>query len=62
MRRRSPRSASSCPLNAHLPHDYVPDERLRLMAYTTLAQATSESQVTEFVEEMIDRYGPLPGR
>ena len=23
------------PLNAHLPHDYVPDERLRLMAYTT---------------------------
>jgi transcription-repair coupling factor (superfamily II helicase) len=48
------------PLNAHLPHDYVPDERLRLMAYTTLAQATSESQVTEFVEEMIDRYGPLP--
>ncbi len=48
------------PLNAHLPHDYVPDERLRLMAYTTLAQAHSESQVTEFVEEMTDRYGPLP--
>jgi transcription-repair coupling factor (superfamily II helicase) len=48
------------PLNAHLPHDYVPDERLRLMAYTTLAQAGSEQDITEFVAEMTDRYGPLP--
>jgi transcription-repair coupling factor (superfamily II helicase) len=48
------------PLNAHLPHDYVPDERLRLMAYTTLAQANSETQIIEFIEEMTDRYGPLP--
>ncbi len=48
------------PVNAHLPHDYVPDERLRLMAYTTLAQATSETDVAEFVAEMTDRYGPLP--
>ena len=48
------------PLNAHLPHDYVPDERLRLMAYTTLAQATSEQDIAEFVAEMTDRYGPLP--
>ncbi|MEZ5185221.1 MAG: transcription-repair coupling factor [Candidatus Nanopelagicales bacterium] len=48
------------PVNAHLPHDYVSDERLRLMAYTTLAQADSEAGVVEFVEEMIDRYGPLP--
>jgi transcription-repair coupling factor (superfamily II helicase) len=48
------------PVNAHLPHDYVPDERLRLMAYTTLAQAESQEAVTEFVAEMIDRYGPVP--
>ncbi len=48
------------PLNAHLPHDYVPDERLRLMAYTTLAQAGSEQGIAEFVAEMTDRYGPLP--
>jgi transcription-repair coupling factor (superfamily II helicase) len=48
------------PLNAHLPHDYVADERLRLMAYTTLAQASSEAEIAEFVEEMLDRYGPLP--
>jgi transcription-repair coupling factor (superfamily II helicase) len=48
------------PMNAHLPHDYVPDERLRLMAYTSLAQAASEADVDEFVAEMTDRYGPLP--
>ncbi len=48
------------PVNAHLPHDYVPDERLRLMAYTSLAQASTEEQIEEFVAEMLDRYGPLP--
>ena len=48
------------PVNAHLPHDYVPDERLRLMAYTTLAEAEDEAAVDEFVAEMTDRYGPLP--
>ncbi len=49
------------PVNAHLPHDYVPDERLRLMAYTTLAQASTTEQIAEFIAEMTDRYGPLPG-
>jgi transcription-repair coupling factor (superfamily II helicase) len=48
------------PVNAHLPHEYVPDERLRLMAYTSLAQATTDEQVADFVAEMTDRYGPLP--
>ncbi|HQR80565.1 MAG TPA: transcription-repair coupling factor [Actinomycetota bacterium] len=48
------------PVNAHLPHDYVADERLRLMAYTTLAEAHSPQAVDEFVAEMTDRYGPLP--
>lgn len=48
------------PVKAHLPHDYVADERLRLMAYTTLAQATTEEDIAEFVAEMTDRYGPLP--
>ncbi|MCU0296626.1 MAG: DEAD/DEAH box helicase, partial [Candidatus Nanopelagicales bacterium] len=48
------------PVNAHLPHDYVPDERLRLMAYTTLAQASTGEQIDEFIAEMTDRYGPLP--
>lgn len=48
------------PVNAHLPHDYVPGERLRLEAYRNLAQATDADAVAAVVEELNDRYGPLP--
>lgn len=48
------------PVNAHLPHDYVPGERLRLEAYRNLAQATDAQAVNAVVEELNDRYGELP--
>lgn len=48
------------PVNAHLPHDYVPGERLRLEAYRNLAQATDADAVQAAVEELQDRYGELP--
>ncbi|QTG79546.1 transcription-repair coupling factor [Arthrobacter crystallopoietes] len=50
------------PVNAHLPHDYVPGERLRLEAYRKLASATTLEGIDEVVEELTDRYGepPLP--
>ncbi|WP_367404339.1 transcription-repair coupling factor [Kocuria marina] len=48
------------PVNAHLPHDYVPGERLRLEAYRTIANAATEETVAEAGEELKDRYGPLP--
>jgi len=48
------------PVNAHLPHDYVPGERLRLEAYRNLAQATDSEAVDAAVEELQDRYGELP--
>ncbi|RKW70672.1 transcription-repair coupling factor [Galactobacter caseinivorans] len=48
------------PLNAHLPEDYVPGERLRLEAYRKLAQAATEEAVLEVIEELNDRYGELP--
>ena len=48
------------PVNAHLPHDYVPGERLRLEAYRTIANAATEEAVAEAGEELKDRYGPLP--
>ncbi|WP_396179316.1 transcription-repair coupling factor [Citricoccus sp.] len=48
------------PINAHLPHDYVPGERLRLEAYRNLAQANDDAAVDAVVEELKDRYGDLP--
>ena len=48
------------PVDAHLPHDYVPGERLRLEAYQKLASVTDEAGVTAIEEELRDRYGAPP--
>jgi transcription-repair coupling factor (superfamily II helicase) len=48
------------PLDAHLPHDYIPSERLRLEAYSKLSGATEEATVDEVREELTDRYGTPP--
>jgi transcription-repair coupling factor (superfamily II helicase) len=48
------------PVDAHLPHDYVPAERLRLEAYRRVAGAVDEAAVDAVREELADRYGPLP--
>ena len=48
------------PVDAHLPHEYVPGERLRLEAYKKLASAETEEDLAEIVEELTDRYGEPP--
>ena len=48
------------PVNAHIPHDYVPGERLRLEAYTRIAAIDSEEDATAVRDELADRYGELP--
>ncbi|HEX2175507.1 MAG TPA: transcription-repair coupling factor [Nocardioidaceae bacterium] len=48
------------PVDAHLPHDYVPGERLRLEMYKRLAEVRSEEQVAEVLAELEDRYGTPP--
>jgi transcription-repair coupling factor (superfamily II helicase) len=48
------------PVNAHIPHDYVPGERLRLEAYTRIAAIDSEEDVNAVKDELSDRYGELP--
>jgi transcription-repair coupling factor (superfamily II helicase) len=48
------------PVNAHLPHDYVPGERLRLEAYRKLAAAQTHEAIDEVLAELVDRYGELP--
>ena len=47
------------PVDAHLPPDYISSDRLRLEAYRRLAGA-DEAAVAAVVEELTDRYGPLP--
>ena len=48
------------PVDAHLPHDYVPHERLRLEAYKKLAVVADEAELTEIEAELVDRYGTPP--
>ncbi|MFJ2057918.1 transcription-repair coupling factor [Streptomyces sp. NPDC087908] len=48
------------PVDAHMPHDYAPGERLRLQAYRSIASANSEEDIRAVREELTDRYGKLP--
>ncbi|WP_129842203.1 transcription-repair coupling factor [Streptomyces sp. RFCAC02] len=48
------------PVDAHVPHDYAPGERLRLQAYRSIAAADTEDDIRAVREELTDRYGPLP--
>ncbi|MER8071998.1 transcription-repair coupling factor [Streptomyces sp. NPDC094034] len=48
------------PVDAHVPHEYAPGERLRLQAYRAIASANSEEDIAAVREELTDRYGKLP--
>lgn len=48
------------PVDAHVPHDYAPGERLRLQAYRSIAAVNSEADIEQVRAELTDRYGKLP--
>jgi transcription-repair coupling factor (superfamily II helicase) len=48
------------PVDAHIPHDYVPGERLRLEAYTAIAAIDSDADLKAVLEELTDRFGAPP--
>jgi transcription-repair coupling factor (superfamily II helicase) len=48
------------PVDAHLPHEYVGVERLRLEMYRKVAEAKSAERLDEVEAEMRDRYGQPP--
>ncbi|GAA3200506.1 transcription-repair coupling factor [Actinocorallia longicatena] len=48
------------PIDAHIPHEYVPGERLRLEAYRRIAGIAGPEEIPEVVEELKDRFGALP--
>ena len=48
------------PVDAHIPEQYITGDRLRLEAYRKLAAAEDEAALHAVVDELVDRYGPLP--
>ncbi|WP_369257944.1 transcription-repair coupling factor [Geodermatophilus amargosae] len=48
------------PVDAHLPHDYVPGERLRMEAYRKVASVQDDEQAQAVLDELTDRYGTPP--
>jgi len=50
------------PIDANLPVEYLPGERLRLEAYRALASATTDDAVDGVRAELIDRFGPIPAQ
>ena len=48
------------PVDAHIPHTWVPSERVRLQAYQQIADAHDDAALAEVRVELIDRFGQLP--
>lgn len=48
------------PVDAHIPESYINSERLRLEGYRAIATSETERDLQLVVEEMEDRYGPVP--
>lgn len=52
------------PVDARIPDDYIDSDRLRLEAYQKLSHAAgpvvADGHIDSVVEELVDRYGPLP--
>jgi transcription-repair coupling factor (superfamily II helicase) len=48
------------PVNAHVAHEYVAGERLRLEVYRKIAEAADAEALTAISEELTDRYGAPP--
>ncbi|WP_280835488.1 transcription-repair coupling factor [Mycolicibacterium frederiksbergense] len=48
------------PVDAHLPPEYIGSDRLRLEGYRRLAAAPDYAAIDLVIEELVDRYGPLP--
>lgn len=48
------------PVTALLPEDYVSDTELRLNMYRHIASVSTLEEVDELVDELQDRFGPIP--
>ncbi|MCX7701024.1 MAG: transcription-repair coupling factor [Gemmataceae bacterium] len=48
------------PWPAYLPREYVPGQKNRLEVYRRLARIRSRKRLTDFRQELRDRFGPIP--
>jgi transcription-repair coupling factor (superfamily II helicase) len=48
------------PIDAYLPPEYVPDDRVRLSVYQRMAEAQTPAAVRELRQDLRDRFGDLP--
>ena len=48
------------PLQAYLPADYVPNDKLRLQLYRRMGNLAALKEIDELAKELSDRFGPLP--
>ena len=48
------------PLDAYLPAEYIPDDRVRLSVYQRMAEAQTPRAVRELRQELQDRFGKPP--
>jgi transcription-repair coupling factor (superfamily II helicase) len=48
------------PWEAYLPRDYVPGQRPRIEVYRRLARVRRLEKLTDFRQELRDRFGPVP--
>ncbi|MBD8062540.1 transcription-repair coupling factor [Oceanitalea stevensii] len=48
------------PVDAHVPHEYIEHERLRLEAYAKISAADDDAAIDAVRTELADRYGPVP--
>jgi transcription-repair coupling factor (superfamily II helicase) len=56
----APETRVELPVDAHIPHTWVPSERVRLQAYQQIADAHDDAALAEVRVELIDRFGQLP--
>jgi transcription-repair coupling factor (superfamily II helicase) len=58
--KKLPSPSIDLPLPALIPSDYVDDIITRLELYQRLADMTEVKQIEPFLQELNDRFGPLP--
>jgi transcription-repair coupling factor (superfamily II helicase) len=56
----SPLVTLDLPMDAYLPPEYIPDDRVRLAVYQHMAEAQTPQAVRELRQELRDRFGEPP--